>query len=126
MDLEQWLLDVGSPLLCCCVTLFFVFVISYQSRSKNRNSYIDLNALDIKTSGFGSMVAGRWISLALLLSHFKVVPTLESNPTLLLSSYKVHQNFTFGKCLPVLALICWLPKSNPRPRPASQIRSIYT
>ena len=61
-----------------------------------------------------------------LLSHFKVVLTLESNPALLLSSYKVHQNFTFEKCLPLLALLCRLPKSNPSPRPASQFHSIFT
>jgi hypothetical protein len=32
VDLEQWLLDVGSALLCFCVTLFSLFVISLQSR----------------------------------------------------------------------------------------------
>ena len=39
----------------------------FRSPVKYMNSYIDLNALD--TSGFGTMVTGRWISLALLLCH---------------------------------------------------------
>ena len=80
-----------------------------------------------QTSGFGTgtMVTGCWISLAgcafvshyfiFLLSHFKVAIILESNPALLLSSYKVHQRFTFEKCLPLLVLLCRLPKSNPMP-----------
>ena len=41
----------------------------FRSPVKCKNSYIDLNALDTKTSGFGTMVTGRWISLALLLCH---------------------------------------------------------
>jgi hypothetical protein len=85
VDLEQWLLDVGSALLCFCVTLFYLFVISLQSR-----------------------------------------PHLGIYPALLLSSYKTHQFFTFEKCLPLLALPCRLPESNPNPRPAPQLHSVFT
>ena len=60
-----------------------------------------------------------------LLSHFNVATTLESYPALLLSFYKVHQNVTFEKCLPLLALLWRLPTSYPSPRPASQFLSIF-